>query len=470
MADPQLARLHDPSDPGASLARLQRFVDALFCEPATVGRLFGDATLDAACQAIGRDRLRALGLQPPAQAAGPVVYIASKLQASGGHSAALADTIRLGPRRPSVVLLTDTCGRTDRAEVAQRLAGLPDVQVAYVPPGGHLAKLDWLLRELHRLAPSDVWLFNHHQDSVAVAAVQPGQGYRLHYYHHGDDRLCLGVRLDWGTHHDPLPFCAHNCREQVGVRGNRYLPLAVSDLGMRPPGGWMRDGRLTTCTAAGFNKVEVDYVLQYVDVVPRLLAATGGRHLHIGQLTPVALRNIHTHLRRLGVAQDAFTYIPRVPSVWRTLHEHGVDLYLASFPYGAGRTLIEVMGAGVPAVVHRHCTTRLIGGLDGAYDGVPTWREERELQAIVGSVDAAFLHAQSRLARAWYERYHRDAVVAAALADPDHAPEVPALKPGWTPDPLLQALQALREATFASLLKRRVYRLLRTAKAWWGRR
>ena len=43
---------------------------------------------------------------------------------------------------------------------------------------------------------------------------------------------------------------------------------------------------------------------------------------------------------------ERFIYMPWVPSVWKTLHDCRVDLYIASFPYGGGLTLIEAMGAG----------------------------------------------------------------------------------------------------------------------------
>lgn len=458
------------ADAGATLARIERYVETVFCEPFNVGRVFGSAKLDALCQEVGRRNLQQLALGPaPAPDANVAVYIASKLQRSGGHTVALADVIRLSPRRRSVVLITDNCGRTSRAATEHRLAGLPDVQVEYVPAGGRAAKLDWIQRRLQALAPASVWLFNNHQDSVAVAAVQPDRGYQLHYYHHGDDRLCLGVCLGWGSHYDPLCMPFHNCRETVGVPDNQYLPLVATDLGPRPAGEpFMRSG-LVTCTAAGFNKVEADYFVRYVDVVPRLLQQTGGRHVHIGKLSRLARWRLRAGMRRLGVPEDRLTYIPFVPSVWRALHEHHVDLYLTSFPYGGGRTLVEVMGAGVPAIVHRHVASRMIGGFDLAYDEALSWREEEELLAALRRVDPVFLARQSALARAWYEKYHRDAIVAAALADPRAAIVAPGPKPGYRSDPVLQAWQTAREMNFTGVLKRRLWRAWRHAKSVAGR-
>lgn len=456
-------------DPGICLAKVEKLVDYLFCEPLTVGKIYGSRDLDAVCQQVGRRNLERLGLvAPPAGNPEVAVYIASKLQASGGHTAALLDTIRLSPKRRSIVVVTGVCGKTKRSAVSQRFSGIPNTELVYAPAGGHLAKLSWLQTFLHDVAPAIVWLFNHHQDSVAVAAVQPDRGYRLNFYHHGDDRLCLGVCLSFGTHFDTSPILFHHCRNVVQVEGNRYLPLVVADQ-RETPRPKRCSSELVTCTAAGFNKVEVDYFVQYVDIIPRLLRITRGRHIHIGRLSPLARWRLRREMRREGVPLESFSYIPYVPSVWRALQDHEVDLYLASFPYGGGRTLVEVMGAGVPAIVHRHIADRMIGGLDMIYDGAPTWREPDELYELVRNIDRTFLVEQGLMARAWYEKYHRDTIVAESIANPNAPLDVPQLKPNYMPDTLLHAWQTAREVCFTGILKRSLCRIYRRAKAVVGR-
>ena len=458
-------------DIGSGLAAIQRLVDHLFCEPLTIGHFFGAERLDRFCQELGRRNLQQLRL-PTSQRnahAGPVVYIASKLHISGGHTAALLDVIRLSPEKCAVVLVTETCGRTAREQLRLRFGSESRAKLEFVPPGGHAAKLSWLQARLHELGPAKVWLFNHHQDSVAVAAVQPGQAYELRFYHHGDDRLCLGARLDFGTHFDPIPAAVHNCTALRNGHRSHYLPLVAVDAGYagaRLTAPWNRP--LVTCTAAGYNKVEVEYFVQYVDVVPELLKITGGRHIHIGRLSRLAQWRIGQGLRRRGIPTDAFLYIPWVPSVWRTLQTEGVDLYFASFPYGGGRTLVEVMGAGVPAILHRHTTVRMIGGFDMAYDEALTWREPRELYDKLRQVNPDFLVLQGKLARAWYERYHDESVLAGALRDPTSV-IAPDPKPGYVPDELLSAWQAASEVTWNGLLKRTAVRAFRRASSALGR-
>jgi len=461
-----------------ALAMIEDVVDGVFCEPLNTAKIFGSPELDRFCQLIGEATLRRVnGRKVKKRSSGEsevsdthtVVYLVSKLQSSGGHTAALSDVIRLSPPSRTIVIVTGTCGRTDRPAAQKKFDALPNVSLEYVPPGDHLSKLEWLQDRLAELSPSTVWLFNHHQDSVAVAAVQPGQSYRVRFYHHGDHHLCLGVHLGYGEHFDPHPMGLHNCRENLGIHNNHYLPLVVSDQGDRPAElGFISNKRLVTCTAAGFNKVEVPYFIQYANVVPEVLRITGGRHVHIGRLTPLALRRIYRGLRKYGVARDSFVYIPYVPSVWRALHEFGVDIYVASFPYGGARTLIEVMGAGVPAVIHNHCTSRMLGGIDMAYEGALSWRHLEELLAFLRSVDSAVLEHQGRLARSWYERFHREETLRLALSQSCQI-DAPSLRADYRADVLVQALRNSREVTLRGVFYRMTWRYYRRWQARLGR-
>lgn len=450
----------EKDDIDLSLEQIQDLVNRLFCEPLNVAKVFGSRKLDDACQEIGRRNL--LGIHNHGNSftkSDVAVYIASKLQASGGHTAALLDVIRLSPHSPSVVIVTDTCGRTNRDVAEDKFRSLNNVSLEFVPHGNLLSKLSWLQKRLLEIGPNTVWLFNHHQDSVAIAAVQPNLGYRVKFYHHGDDRLCLGVYLKYAEHYDPLLAVFHNCRDVLGINGNRYLPLVVSDQGRRSdePRLSNRAG-LVTCTVGRFNKVEIDYPIRYVDVVPHILATTGGTHVHIGRLTPIALWRIRRGLRKAGVSSYSFMYIPHVPSVWQALHEYDVDVYIASFPYGGGRTLVEVMGAGIPAVVHRHCSNRMIGGFDMAYDEAITWRDPEELYAFLRGADRERLEAHGRLARDWYEKYHHDDIAREALSTSDWVLGMPRLRADYCPDSLMDAWQTSREVTLSGFFYRKIFR------------
>lgn len=459
----------------AALYSIHRLVDQVFCEPINTAHIFGSKLLDDLCQEVGAVTLRnlcsdeSLLLCNEGQVSNTdniVIYIVSKLQASGGHTAVLADIIRLSPSSRSIVLVTGIGGITDHASIQHRFDSAQNVSFEYAPRGKHIDKLDWLQRRILALKPSDVWLFNHHQDSVAIAAIQPDAGYRLHFYHHGDHHLCLGVHLDYADHIDIHPMGYHYCQDELNIKNNRYLPMAVTDMGDRPESLPFKSGSdLVTCTAAGFNKVEVPYFIQYVDVIPELLRASGGKHIHIGRLTPVALRRIRSGMRKLGLHDSAFIHIPFVTSVWKALHEHQVDLYITSFPYGGARTLIEVMGAGVPVAVHSHCTSRLLGTFDMAYEGALVWRNPDELYDFVQHVDTATLKNLGKLARSRYLDFHREEILKNALAKHAEPLQAPPLHEGYTPDGLQQALDISNQVSCIGAIRRFLYRTYRQWKS-----
>lgn len=455
-----------------ALSSIHRFVDQIFCEPINTAQIFGSKLLDDLCQEIGALNLRMLkndtssSLKRCSQNEDLVVYIVSKLQASGGHTAVLSDLIRLSAPRRNVILVTGVPGGTDHASIQHRFDTSLNISFEYAPCGKHVDKLVWLQKKLLELRPSDVWLFNHHQDSVAVAAVQPNEGYKLHFYHHGDHHLCLGVYLNYADHVDIHPMGYHYCRDELGVKDNRYLPMSVKDMGGRPEAlGFKCNSGLVTCTAAGFNKIEIPYFVSYMEVIPELLQVSRGRHIHIGKLSPFALKTIHKGMHSLGLPESAFIYIPFVTSVWKALHEYKVDLYLTSFPYGGARTLIEAMGAGVPLAVHSHCTSRLLGTVDMAYEEAFVWRNPRDLYDFVLSLDGDELKRLGQLSRQRYLDFHSEQIVTKCLVLGAPQLVVSPLRQDYIKDDLQQALDISNQVSCVGAIKRFLYRAYRQLKS-----
>lgn len=450
-----------------ALRLIHDFVERIFTEPLCTSQVIGSKVLDDLCGRIGGANLalidrRSLVVHPASDS--PVyVYVVTKLQRSGGHTRVIEDFIKARPHARHVVLSTELAGRSEAGCLSQALAS--QVQVSFESArrqDNFRQRLDWLQRRLLEIGPKKVCLFNHHQDSVAVAALQPGMGFDVSFYHHGDHHLCLGVFLPQAEHIDPHPMGYHHCRDELGI-DNIFIPLTIEDKGARiADQPFMQYGMLTTCTAARSNKVEIPYFVSYLDMVPELLKATGGKHVHIGRLTPWALYRIRRGLKRLGIPADRFVYIPWVSSVWKALHEHHVDMYIASFPYGGGLTLIEAMGAGVPVVLHRHVFSRVLSSIDIAYPGVFSWREPAELLDICSNVTAAQLQRHSLLARKQYMQYHRQQVLIEALTAADgKGIEPPGLSDDFLPQRDEFAAWLESQVSVGHLLRRSAYRLMR---------
>jgi len=395
-------------------------------------------------------------------------YIVTKLQRSGGHTRVIESFIKARPEGRHIIYSTELDGRSDSVYVHDGIAGQTGVDFVQAPSGSYHQRLTWLQECLLRANPKKVYLFNHHQDSVAVAAIQPEMGLDASFYHHGDHHLCLGLYLPHLDHIDSNPMGYHNCRSVLGIN-NSFMPLTVDDRGDKPADwSFMREGTLTTCTAARSNKIEVSYFVNYLELVPKLLNATGGTHIHIGRLTPWALYKVRRGLRHYNIRPDRFIYIKWVPSVWQALHHFRVDLYIASFPHGGGLTLIEAMGAGIPIALHRHIFSRILSGVDLAYDGAYSWRYPEDLLNHCTSLSPHDLDRSSRSSRLQYEAFHSPDIFYGILSDAARTPPRPRdLSVDFSIASDEWALWMERQLTTKRIITRAFYRSIRRFRAWW---
>lgn len=403
-----------------ALHSLHDVVKRMVTEPLCTALVLGSPTLDRLCQAVGAKTWATLAARGHAthDSEHPVYcYVVTRLQNSGGHRQVILDLIAARPYARHVILSTEIAGRSDFQHLGSSLAAIKNVKFEPAPNISFQGRLEWLQTRLVAVSALQTCLFNHHQDSVAIAALQPDMGLKAAFCHHGDHHLCLGVYLSHLTHVDLHPMGYQLCRNKLGLQ-NVYWPLIAKDSGQRASDAqWMKSGGLVTCTAARANKVEIPYFVSYVEVIPSLLQATGGRHVHIGRLSPWALWKLRQNMKRRGLSGKQLLYLPWVPSVWQALQTHGVDLYVASFPYGGALTLIEAMGAGVPVALHRHIHSRLLSCLDLAYTGAFSWRDPADLLAYCTGLTAPELERQSGIARAQYEQHHTLQALLRSLAD-----------------------------------------------------
>lgn len=461
--------LSDSCKANKSLSKIQHSVLRIISEPLCTARFYGAEELDHECielRGLVANKLDSDRKSVTKVDSNPnhVVFIASRLQKSGGHTRVIEDFASLLPHSKKTIVVTEVPARSDRILEA-KLQDL-GVKVLWAPRGNLYKKLVWLQRTLLALNPGTVYLFNHHEDSVAIAGMSVLGDIDKYFYHHADHHFCLGLHLKGFKHIDFHAFGYHRCRNESQITDNIYLPLTASDFGVDSKVEFMQAGQLVTCSAAGHNKLEVPHFVSYFDLIPELLAKTGGKHIHIGKLSWFARRKLQWNLRKAGVDSSNFVYVPWVPSVWKALQAFRVDLFIASFPIVGGKTLVEVMGAGVPLVVHDNPVSRFLGGVDMAYPSAFCWREPEQLIEFCKSVNTAMLRSQSQDARAYYEQYHYPELLRQALQEGKQL-VAPPLNPHVSPpSDLLAALQVCRENTPLRWLRKNLYRKL---KIWRSR-
>ena len=407
-----------------ALVMVHDFVEKIITEPLCTAQVFSSSDLDRLCLRIGRLTLSCLDAyskniseEIKGNDKQKIVYIVSRLQSAGGHSRLIHDFIQNQPDKDHLILLTGVGGPSDAVFFKSRFSSEINVELLSAPKGDFYVRLLWLQSQLLIANPKHIHLFNSHQDSVAVSALVPELCFQTSFYHHCDHHLSLGVHLNHVRHIDLHPMGYHYCRKKLGI-DNRYLPMTFDDLGFMLDKD-LKNHPLTTATVARSSKVEIPYFVSYIDLIPQILKVTGGKHVHIGRLSLCARLKIRNQLRKLGINRDRFVYFDWTASVWKSMQEHGVDLYINSFPYASGLTLIEVMGAGIPVVMHQHIYSRTLSALEMSYLEAFCWTTPEDLLNHLANIDIKTLVHEKHLARAQYEKFHQPEILKTYLRDFD---------------------------------------------------
>ena len=400
-------------DINIALGLIALFVEQVGQDSYGTGVVFGSPQLDRLCLTIGQAYAPAEML-PPGPEGSCVVTLVSELFYLGGHTHVVRDVIGACADESHVVLVTDLFNRVAVMNLDSILATIP-YRVA--PAGDLRSKLEWLQHELDALMPKRIHVFNHHPDSVIIAALSRWlKRVPVLYFHHADHNLALGVHLPGAVHVDLHNLGYDNCRHHEGLQDNHYLPLAIDDKGRRGAGfQFLGHGYLRTCSSGTSNKFDLSYIYSYGQLLAKRLALLAGVHIHIGNLSDDMLTSIHASLSAVGVAKDRFIHVPHVPSLWLALHAYGVDLYINSFPLGGGRAVIEAMGSGTPLLMHLSAMSRFHCGVDLAYPSAMVWKNDEEFLQILNAVHADGLAEHAAQARGHYESYHTPGVMAEEL-------------------------------------------------------
>jgi len=401
-------------DINTALLTLRSWVSKLACDHRLIGRVWGSAELDALCLDIGERALSQKGLvrRDPADS----VFVGSEFYKTGGHTTLVEEYIRALPDRTTRILVTDPANCADHDSIIARL-GTVCSDIRFSPVTASLAdKLNWLIGELQSSAAAATYFVHHPDDPIAVACMNKSLCTWRAFVHHVDHTFTLGTFVDVEAHLDFRRPGFANCREHLGIRNNVIVPLTVPDRG--PSHGPARSAgsgsKLTTCTS-GDGKFEIPYAFQLVQCIPDWLEATGGRHIHIGGLSPETVEALQAKLVQQRIAMERFLWLPRVESLWQALLDNEVDIYIDSFPVCGCTALVEAMGAGIPVAVHRSYVHRLLSGETGTYEGAFVWSSRQELSDWLRSVDDQQLQVHRIAARQYYLDNHLPASVGPML-------------------------------------------------------
>ena len=405
-----------------ALQSVAQFVDQITARGSSWGSVFSSPELDALCQELGR-----LPPTSPEKAIDEeqAVFLVTAVADLGGHTRVLMDLTSADPGRKITVLVSNILNNLTAPSVKEILHKLsPCIQVELAPHKEMDATLKWLQDRLQLLRPARTYILQHPFDSVIVAAVQPELVDKLFYYHHCDHTVALGVHIPHATHVDFNSKGYHHCRTVNGVENNIYWPLVADAPARRTQPQFMASGKITTATSGGFPKSDTSYLIEqipyrhnYISLLPLIMKASGGEHHHIGPLPCHVLAEIEEQLKSHNIAIERFIHTPWVENVGSELIQRHVDLYVGSFPLGGGRATVEVMGAGIPMLLHENYVSAFFTDIAEAYPQALRWRTPDELESAISGITPDLLADHFAHARAFYESQHQPAHLKKAVRE-----------------------------------------------------
>jgi len=444
---------------GEALRRIAGFVDEVHMDGTSWARVFSSPELDRLCLDLGR-----LSAHRPEAPGDPerTVFLLTAVAGIGGHTRVLMDLINADPGTRVTLLISNVFHALQEEEVRAVLGPLGksvDVEVAPPDEGNLASTLSWLRQRLAALRPARTYILQHPFDAVIVAAAQPELVGRLFYFHNSDHSLTLGAHIPHATHIDFNAKGYHHCRDVEGIRNGVCWPLVAEVAAPRVDMPFRQSGQLRTATSGGLPKFDtsylaksVPYLHEYPVLLPQILARTGGEHIHIGPLRRWALSQIREGLAAHGIKPEKFIHLPSTPGVAAELARREVDLYLGSFPLGGGRANVEMMGLGLPLLLHDNYVSEFFTDVGETYEGVLTWRDTDQLFAILESLTPELLAEHAGRARAFYlARCHPEHLRVAVLQTLAGNPPSPPILRNHIPN-ALQSYLDRREAHEGPLL------------------
>jgi len=354
-------------------ARLALFVPALDSLVRDMGVALAEATEEQPGTTLGGDL---------------IFHVLTEIYAVGGHTRVLADVINGLPEYRHRVVLTDLYGRISAKELpipdlAAFLEG-KSVETLVLAP----AKLEDRVRQLVGLLlqarPAACFLYPHHADVIATAAVSDRTCRRSILVHHCDHLPSLGPTRGDYVHADVTAECHGECLKITGGTA-RYLGLTAQDYGA----GVAKEGKDTldaACSGPPAKFWPDPPGFRYVDLVREVMHSAGGRYYHIGGIPPSVLADIRSHLEAAAIESSRFVDVGRVESVWQTLKGLDADFYVDSYPMGGGKTLVEALGVGLPVIIPSIAgrSPLAVPGLN--MESAIRWRSVEEIASVVNLV------------------------------------------------------------------------------------
>lgn len=397
------------------LVSIQKYVENYNANPKNTLSKIGSITLDKECIGISErinNKTSFLSINDN------IIFIVSKISSIGGHTRQLFEFINSVNNKNIYIISTEINGRSDTSGMRRQFN---DNKVSFItaPRCSHYEKFIWLNEKIKKVKPKHIVLFVDGADSISISATSCIKSCCVHFYHHMDIYLSLGIYIKNYLHIDHYPNGYYNCRNTLNIK-NFYIPLSVTETSKKGYNHEIKKKIHKTCTVGQYNKINVPIGHSYASVISTLIIKHKITHMHIGYLLPHTILHIRLLLFLSGVSQNKFKYIKRCELLKTTIIKEQIDIYIASFPIGGALTQIEMQSLGIPILIHNNLDLSHINCIDSCYTGVKTWLNENDLVNIIKNYTETIRTKDSKKAYKYFLETHSKNFFNEYLSSPEN--------------------------------------------------
>ncbi|MFT7086875.1 MAG: glycosyltransferase involved in cell wall biosynthesis [Rickettsiales bacterium] len=265
-------------------------------------------------------------------------------------------------------------------------------------------KLNFLIKEIHNIAPERLYPYVNQNDVVAGALIQKHLSKEIIMSLVSDQGVSLAVSNSSITRYIAKNDAHYYTLKSINKNNiidiipplfdceylNSYIPFKN------------HKNLITSSFCDESRKIGSDYHYQYLDLIVSLLRKTGGKHYHFGPLSGIYEENIYKEIASFGLNKDCFIHIELVKDFGLALIEKEIDLFISPFPISRSKISIEANAAGVPILAH-HSTNRLFSSKYFLSPNNLYWEDMEDFNLIIDSLDNEILHDISLKVRSFYE-------------------------------------------------------------------
>lgn len=294
---------------------------------------------------IARNASLAFGLPAgAAKGSGVLVYIATEVYATGGHTRVIEDIASALPEYRHVLILTRMGASHPQVVSLTPRFGELSLEVHPLQTSNLAQRVGELASLIETLSPEAVLLLTHPDDAVANVAVSGRAAPRVLFFHHSDHQPALGAfRTDY-AHVDLTPACHSVCSAHPELRASLLNLCAADSSAVKTID---RDS-IIGATCGSPHKYAGSSEYSYAQLLAALFSGGVVQIVHIGEMPSAQKDEIRAEIAARGQDPGRVDFLPDTPSLPAKLKEISPDFYLTSHPIGGGKTTIEALSVGLP--------------------------------------------------------------------------------------------------------------------------